>query len=58
MISVEDILAYVDESERAGEIAPEESHLLGNVFRLEDWRVAAIMTPAADVARIDLLRPH
>ena len=58
VISVEDILAYVDESERAGEIAPEESHLLGNVFRLEDWRVAAIMTPAADVARIDLLRPH
>ena len=37
----------------AGEIAPEESHLLGNVFRLEDWRVAAIMTPAADVAYID-----
>ncbi|MFB0935116.1 MAG: hemolysin family protein [Propionivibrio sp.] len=58
VVSIEDILAYVDESERAGEIAPEESHLLGNVFRLEDWRVAAIMTPAADVAYIDLLRPH
>lgn len=56
--SIEDILAYVDEGERAGEIAPEESHLLGNVFRLEDWRVAAIMTPAADVAYIDLQRPH
>ncbi len=58
VVSIEDILAYVDESERAGEIAPEESHLLGNVLRLEDWRVAAIMTPAANVAYIDLLRPH
>ena len=58
VISVEDILAYVDEGERAGEIAPEESHLLGNIFRLEDRRVAAIMTPAADVAYLDLLRPH
>jgi putative hemolysin len=58
VISVEDILAYVDEGQRAGEIAPEESHLLGNVFRLEDRRVAAIMTPAAGVAYLDLLRPR
>jgi putative hemolysin len=58
VISVEDILAYVDEGQRAGEIAPEESHLLSNVFRLEDRRVAAIMTPAADVAYIDLMRPR
>jgi putative hemolysin len=58
VISVEDILAYVDEGQRAGEIAPEESHLLGNVFRLEDRRVAAIMTPASDVAYLDLLRPR
>lgn len=58
VISVEDILAYVDEGERAGEIAPEESHLLGNVFRLEDRRVAAVMTPSADVAYLDLLRPR
>lgn len=58
VISVEDILAYVDEGQRAGEIAPEESHLLGNVFRLEDRRVAAIMTPATDVAYLDLLRPR
>jgi putative hemolysin len=58
VISVEDILAYVDEGERAGEIAPEESHLLNNVFRMEDRRVAAIMTPAADVAYLDLQRPR
>jgi putative hemolysin len=55
---VEDILAAVDESQRSGSIGPEESHLLGNVVRLEDRRVAAAMTPARDVAVIDLLRPH
>ena len=58
VVSIEDILAYVDEGQRAGEIAPEEGHLLGNIFRLEDWRVVAIMTPAVDVAYHDLLRPH
>jgi putative hemolysin len=53
--SVEDILAFVDEGERSGAIAPEESHLFGNVLRLEDWRLATIMTPTTDVAWIDLL---
>ena len=56
--SVEDILVYVDESERAGAIQPEESHLLGNVFRLEDRRVAAVMTPANDIVFLDLVRPR
>lgn len=55
---VEDILAYVDEGERAGAIGPEESHMLGNVFRLEDRRVGAVMTPAADVIVLDLLSPR
>jgi len=53
---IEDILAAVDEGERAGAIAPEESHLLGNIFLLEDRRVAAVMTPLTDVAFIDLDR--
>lgn len=56
--SVEDILAFVDEGERAGAIAPEESQLFGNVLRLEDWRLATIMTPVADVAWLDLLSPR
>lgn len=55
--SAEDILAFVDESAKVGAIAPEESHIVGNVLRLEDRRLAAIMTPAADVAYIDLLAP-
>ncbi len=53
--SLEDILAYVDEGERAGAIGPEESQLFGNVLRLEDWRLATVMTPASDVAWLDLL---
>lgn len=56
--SMEDILAFVDEGERAGSIAPEESELFGNVMRLEDWRLATIMTPVADVAWINLLLPR
>ncbi len=56
--SMEDILAYVDEGERAGSIAPEESQLFGNVMRLEDWRLATVMTPASDVAWVDLLSPR
>lgn len=56
--SVEDILAFVDEGERSGAIAPEESQLFGNVLRLEDWRLATIMTPVADVAWLDLLSPR
>jgi putative hemolysin len=56
--SVEDILAFVDEGERTGAIAPEESQLFGNVLRLEDWRLATIMTPVADVAWLDLLSPR
>ena len=56
--SMEDILAYVDEGERAGSNAPEESELFGNVMRLEEWRLATVMTPASDVAWVDLLSPR
>lgn len=56
--SIEDILAAVDEGTRSGAIAPEESHLLGNIFLLEDRHVAAVMTPLKDVAFIDLNRSH
>ena len=55
---VEDILAAVDEGERSGAIAPEESHLLNNIFLLEDRHVAAVMTPLKGVAFIDIDRSH
>ncbi len=55
---IEDILAVVGEGERSGAIAPEESHLLGNIFLLEDRHIAAVMTPLKDVAFIDIDRSH
>lgn len=58
LTSIEDILAFVDEGERSGALAPEESHMMGNVLRLEDRRLAAIMTPVADVVWLDLLAPE
>lgn len=56
--SVEDILAFVDEGARSGALAPEESHMMGNVLRLEDRRLAAVMTPVGDVAWLNLLAPR
>jgi putative hemolysin len=58
LTSIEDILAFVDEGARSGALAPEESHMMGNVLRLEDRRLASIMTPVADVAWLDLLAPR
>jgi len=56
VIGVDDIMAALDEGERVGAIAPEESHLLGNVFLLENRHVAAVMTPLKDVAFLDIER--
>ncbi|HEX4919050.1 MAG TPA: hemolysin family protein [Limnobacter sp.] len=56
--SVEDILAFLHESEQAGSLAPEETHLMGNVLRLEDRRLAHVMTPVSDIAYIDLHAPR
>lgn len=55
---VEDILAMVDEGELSGSIGKEQSHLLWNIFRLEDRHLAAVMTPLKDVSLIDLAIPH
>lgn len=56
--SIEDILAFVDEGERCGTLAPEESHILGNVLRLDDKHLASIMSPISDVAYINLSAPR
>lgn len=52
--SVEDILAFLNESEKSGSIAAQETHLMGNVLRLEDRRLAAVMTPVSDIAWLNL----
>ena len=56
--SVEDIIAFVDEGARSGALHPEESHMMGNVLRLEDRRLGAVMTPVGDVVWVDLLAPR
>ena len=56
--SIEDILAFVDEGERCGTLAPEESHLVGNVLRLDDRRLASIMTPIVDVVWLNMIAPR
>lgn len=51
--TLEDIMAYLDEGSKVGTLAPEESHLLSNVLRLDDKSLLAIMTPIAAVTYID-----
>ncbi len=58
VVSVEDIIAFVDEGTKNGAFAPEESHLMGNVLRLEDRHLTAMMTPTADVTYLDILAPR
>lgn len=52
--SVEDILAFLNENEQSGSLAPEENHLMSNVLRLEDRRLASVMTPVSDLVWINL----
>ena len=56
--SIEDILAFVDEGERAGTLAPEESHLLNNVLRLDERHLTSIMSPIAEVDWLNLMAPR
>lgn len=58
VVSVEDIIAFVDEGTKNGAFAPEESHLMGNLLRLEDRHLTAMMTPTADVTYLDILAPR
>jgi putative hemolysin len=54
-----DEIRYLIESGRQeGSLDRTESEILGNVFRLDNRRIAAIMTPAADIAHFDLAAPR
>ncbi|HTY99145.1 MAG TPA: hemolysin family protein, partial [Rhodocyclaceae bacterium] len=54
-----DEIRYLIESGRQeGSLDTTEGEILGNVFRLDNRRVAAIMTPAADIACLDLTLPR
>lgn len=56
--TIEEIQAYLDEGAKTGMLAPEGRHLMGNVLRLEDRRLASVMTPVSDIAYLDLQAPR
>lgn len=56
--ATDEIRFLIEAGRKQGNIAQTESEILGNVFRLDNRRVAAIMTPAAGIAFLDLSLPH
>jgi len=56
--AADEIRFLIQSGRRRGSLDSTEGEILGNVFRLDNRRVAAIMTPAADIAFLDLSRPR
>jgi putative hemolysin len=53
-ITEEEIKVLVAEGTEAGVFDKSEQDMIENVLRLEDWQLAQIMTPRADLVAIDL----
>lgn len=56
--AADEIRFLIEAGRKQGELDQTESEILGNVFRLDNRKVAAIMTPAADIACLDLSASH
>jgi putative hemolysin len=56
--AADEIRFLIEAGRKQGNLDETESEILGNVFRLDNRRVAGIMTPAADIACLDLSLPH
>lgn len=54
----DEIRFLIEAGRKQGNLDQTESEILGNVFRLDNRRVAGIMTPAADIACLDLSLPR
>lgn len=54
----DEIRFLIESGRKEGVLDRTEGEILGNVFRLDNRRVAAIMTPAASIAALDLSLPH
>lgn len=52
--AADEIRFLIEAGRKDGNLDQTESEILGNVFRLDNRRVAGIMTPAADIACLDL----
>lgn len=56
-VTEEEIKSMLKEGTEAGVFERAEQTMVGNVFRLDDLRVTAIMTPRPDIAYLDLDDP-
>jgi len=56
--AADEIRFLIESGRKEGSLDTTEGEILGNVFRLDNRRVAAIMTPAADIAFLDLTLPR
>jgi putative hemolysin len=56
--ATDEIRFLIEAGRKEGSLDKTEGEILGNVFRLDNRRVAAIMTPAADIAYLDLTLPR
>ncbi|MGE5489878.1 MAG: hemolysin family protein [Actinomycetota bacterium] len=56
--AADEIRFLIEAGRKEGALDRTEGEILGNVFRLDNRRVAAIMTPAADIACLDLALPR
>ncbi len=56
--AADEIRFLIEAGRKHGDLDQTESEILGNVFRLDNRKVAAIMTPAADIACLDLSESH
>ena len=56
--AADEIRFLIEAGRKHGDLDQTESEILGNVFRLDNRKVAAIMTPAADIACLDLSAAH
>ena len=56
--AADEIRFLIEAGRKQGNLDQTESEILGNVFRLDNRRVAGIMTPAADIVCLDLSLPR
>ena len=54
----DEIRFLIEAGRKHGDLDQTESEILDNVFRLDNRKVAAIMTPAADIAWLDLSKSY
>ena len=57
-VSAEDVETMMEAAGQSGLITPREMTIMDNVWRLDERKVGAIMTPRQDIRHIDISRAH